>query len=316
MISLQFNNTITERDMDLLLAQAALTDPGFCRLLIDKTDLMGREFAVESADISKSDSDLGESDVTIYVNVDGVRYGLLIEDKIDAIAMPDQHGRYVKRGQKAVDAGEYKGVYVFIFCPKKYHENNEEAKLYEHLLTYEECKEYFDRKEDALSKLRSQQLKQALSKAKRTPTNNVNEKANAFLREYIRYQAEYFPSLVLTTGPDKNGWWTNFRTELGYVGITHKIQEGIVDLTFPRAADKSNQAKMIAEWLRKHVLADVTMAKTKISVMFRVSVPKFDMSKGFEEADQEDLEKCFRVIKELAEFANIVETANEIALKR
>ena len=65
MISLQFNNTISERDMDLLFVQAALTNPGFCRMLIDKTRLKGRPFHIINAELSKTDNDLGESIVEI-----------------------------------------------------------------------------------------------------------------------------------------------------------------------------------------------------------------------------------------------------------
>ena len=93
MVSLHFNNTLCERDMDLLFAESALTDSGFCRLLINKAGLDGQCFQIQRAELSKEDSELGESDITIVIEIDGVKYGLLIEDKIDAIAMPDQHGR-------------------------------------------------------------------------------------------------------------------------------------------------------------------------------------------------------------------------------
>ena len=145
-VALYLNNTVSERDMDLLLAESALTDPCFCNLLVDKTNLRGKTFRILSGELSKSDSDLGESDVTLILEIEGLRYGFLIEDKIDATAMPDQHERYVKRGRKGVKNGDYADFRVFIFCPEKYYRNNDEAKLYEHMLTYEECRDYFDEK--------------------------------------------------------------------------------------------------------------------------------------------------------------------------
>lgn len=316
MVSLCFNNTLTERDMDLLFVESVLTDPGFFRLLISKTDIKGQQLQILCAELSKEDSALGESDITVVVDADGVKYGLLIEDKIDAIAMPDQHGRYVKRGEKGIKAGEYSDFRVFIFCPEKYYKNNSEAKLYEYHLTYEECKSYFDGKNDPLSAFRSGQLAQAITKAKKTPTGNVNEKANAFLRQYIRYQKENYPSLDLTTKEDKNGWWTDYRTELGYVYINHKIQEGFVDLTFPRVADKVDRVKIIAEWLRQHKIPDASVRKAQRSAMIRIHVPKLDMLKGFDSVDKDELNQCFEAIKELTDFANIAETANQIALRQ
>ena len=312
MIPLHFNNTLSERDMDLLFAESILTDPGFCRLLLNKTDLKGRAFQILSAELSKMDSDLGESDITVAIDVDGIRYGLLIEDKIDAIAMPEQHDRYIKQGEKGVKAGEYDDFRVFLFCPEKYYRNNDEAKLYEHLLTYEECKEYFDSKNDLSSIFRSQQLDQAITKAKKPPANNIDEKANAFLKQYIRYQKEHYPLLDLSTKEDKNGWWTDFRTELGSVYLTHKIQQGYVDLTIPKASDKIDQVRVIAEWARQHKIPGATVVKAKKSAMIRIHVPKIDIEKGFEFVDRDELNQCFDVIKELTDFANIVALTSSI----
>lgn len=313
MISLQFNNTLTERDMDLLFAESVMTDPGFCSLLVNKTDFEGKPFKVSGVELSKTDGDLGESDITVVIDVEGDKHGFLIEDKIDAIAMPDQHGRYVKRGKKGVKAGEYKDFRVFIFCPEKYYRNNDEAKLYEHILTYEECKAYFDSKTDPLSAFRSRQFEEAITKAKKPPVINVDEKANAFLRQYIRYQKEHYPSLDLSTKEDKNGWWTDFRTDLGYVYINHKIQEGYADLTFPKASDKIDRVKVIAEWARQHKISDAAVVKAKKSAMIRIHVPKLSILKGFESVDKEELDKCFDAIKELTDFANLIEMASSIA---
>ena len=311
-----FNNTITERDMDMLLAQTVISDPGFCKLLLDKTDLRDRPFNVTSVELSKEDMRLGESDVTVVIDIEGELYGLLIEDKIDAVAMPNQHQRYIKRGNKGISEKDYRDYRIFIFCPEKYYRNNSEAKLYEHVITYEECKKYFDEKGDPLSIFRSQQIAQAIKKAKRPATNNVNEKANAFLRQYIQYQREYYPSLDLSTKEDKNGWWTDFRTELGYVYVNHKIQEGYVDLTFPKAASKIDRVKMIAEWARNHNLSDIRTVKATKSAMLRIHVPPLNIENGFENVDKDKLKQCFDVIKELTEFANIIEIANSITERK
>lgn len=315
MIELQFNNTICERDMDLLFIESVLTDPEFCSLLLDKTDMKGKPFQVLAAELSKSDSDLGESDITIVVDVEGVIYGLLIEDKIDAIAMPEQHRRYVKRGEKGVRAGEYQDFRVFLFCPEKYYNSDDEAKRYEHLLTYEECKRYFDIKSDSLSVFRSQQIEQAITKAKKPPVNNVDERANAFLKQYISYQKENYPSLDLSTKEDRNGWWTDYRTQLGSVYINHKIMEGYVDLTFPKASDKADKANAIADWLRQHQITNATVIKTKKSVMIRAHVPKLDIPKGFDSLKLGELDQCLDTVKELTDFANIIEMTSSIALR-
>ena len=314
MISIEFNNTICERDMDLLFIESVITDPEFCSLLISKTDLKGKPFRILSTELSKSDADLGESDITVVMEIEGRRYGFLIEDKIDAVAMPQQHDRYVKRGEKGVQSGEYHDFKVFIFCPDKYWNNNEEARRYEHLLSYEECREYFSGKDDPLSRYRFRQLQLAISKAKKPPVNNVNEKANTFLKQYIGYQREYYPTLNLITKDDKNGWWTEFRTELGSVYIDHKIQEGFVDLTIPGAADKYDRVQIIADWARKHKIHISDTRKTKKSSIIRIHVPKLEIEKGFESVVTDELNQCFDAVKEFTDLANIINMANSLIL--
>lgn len=314
MIALQFNNTITERDMDLLFIESVLTDPGFSRLVLDKTDLKGKAFQILDAELSKSDSNLGESDITLVADVEGFRCGLLIEDKIDAQAMPEQHARYIKRGKKGIKDSEYDDFRVFLFCPMKYYKNNNEAKLYEHLLTYEECKAYFDGKSDPVSVFRSRQIEQAITKARKAASFTVNEKANAFLKQYIAYQKEHYPTLDLSTKEDKNGYWTDFRTNLGTAYINHKIEKGFVDLTFPGALNKIDRANTIAAWARQHKIPASVQGTAK-SVMIRIHVPQLDIRKGFEYVDMEELNICLDAVKELTDLANIVALTASIVSK-
>ncbi|MBE6027503.1 MAG: hypothetical protein E7227_02720, partial [Clostridiales bacterium] len=224
MVKCNFNNTITERDMDLLLAEAVATDSELCRLIVEKTDLRSKPFEVKQVEVSKSEIE-GESDITVIIDVEGDKYGLLIEDKIGAPAMSDQHGRYLKRGDKGIKRGDYKDYKVFIFCPEKYRENNSEAKLYEHVLTYEDVWDYFKKKEDALSSYRAELLSQAIKKAKKPSSVTIDPDANAFFRQYKRYQQDNYPTLMLTTKETSNGWWPHFNTNLKNAYIHHKMPD-------------------------------------------------------------------------------------------
>ena len=107
----------------------------------------------------------------------------LIEDKIDAIAMPNQHGRYLARGKRGIANKEYDDFDVLMICPQKYYTNNDEAKLYDHHLFYEDCAEYFRSNGDSpiTNRIRSAQVQAALNKAKKPSSVNLNEAANSFL---------------------------------------------------------------------------------------------------------------------------------------
>ena len=255
-------------------------------------------------EVSKTDSDLGESDITVVADIDNKLYGFLIEDKIDAIAMPNQHERYIDRGKLGIKNGEYSEFRVFIFCPRKYYDNNSEAQLYEHQLFYEECKDYFDKKSSSSSKFKSHQLEQAISKAKKPTTRNVNEEANAFLRRYIEYQKANYPSLDIATKEDANGYWIEYRTSIKYLWIVQKNDRGHLDLTFNKSGHKLSDLKRLAEWAREHGIDGVTAVKTGNSSSLRINIPILDYRKGFDLISKDDMNKCLEaalVFTELVE---------------
>ena len=76
----------------------------------------------DGCDCRSCDSKHRKSQFSVYQDI--------IEDKVDAIDMDEQHGRYLKRGEVAVKRGDYIDFFVFIICPDKYYEINDEAKKY------------------------------------------------------------------------------------------------------------------------------------------------------------------------------------------
>ena len=62
-----------------------------------KAELPDLDYTVREIYLSKADKD-GESDITVIVESPDKRIGLLIDDKIDAIDMPEQAERYKIRG--------------------------------------------------------------------------------------------------------------------------------------------------------------------------------------------------------------------------
>ena len=84
--------TVCEHDMDILIMQAMLSDSGFLKLFLSKTDLPASNLTPVHAEISNTDTDLGETDITVILSSGTDIYALLIEDKIDAVAQKEQHG--------------------------------------------------------------------------------------------------------------------------------------------------------------------------------------------------------------------------------
>lgn len=311
MINCSFN-TVHERDMDILFLEALVSDPGFMELVLGKTSFKDKTFRVISAALSETEPDLGESDITVVLQIGDTRVGLLIEDKVDAIAMPDQHLRYRKRGERGVNKGKYDTFDIFILCPGKYYANNSEAPKYEHYLSYERIKDYFDGKDDVISKVRSQQLGQAIERAKKPAETIVNEAANLFLNKYKAFQKQYYPELDLRTSEKSNGWWPHYSTRLGAAYIYHKRPEGFVDLTFPNAAGKMDVLQDLASWLRSHNVPNVVAVKTGRAAALRIEVPKIPLTAVFEHIEVTDIQKVFDAIQTLVEFANMVADAHSV----
>ena len=290
-------NTITERDMDMLFIQAFLTDPGFKDIFLSKVNKS--VYKVTSAELSKVDAELGETDLTVILEHEKKKTALLIEDIIDAIAMPDQHSRYVMRGNKGIKTGEYDEYDVFIICPEKYRQTNHEAVLYEHHISYEQCLQYFEERQDTISSFRAKQIRQALYKAKHSSNVELNEKANSFFRAYRKYQQLYYPMLNLRTKAESNGYWAQYGTKVADSYILHKIPTGTIDLTFNDKAERIKEFEMLSEWIRKNTDIETVAVITGKAAALRINVPSFDMQHPFESFSESDVNACFDALMKL-----------------
>lgn len=293
---------IQERDMDMMFLECLLTDDGFLRLFLRKAEITGISVEVLNVALSETDPEYGESDITVLLSVDGKKHALLIEDKINAPAMPEQCDRYSNRADKAVGNGEYKAYSVFIVCPDAYYKVNEEAKKYAHFITYENCIDYFSKKTDTLSKIRCAQLNQAIAKGPGS-TWEKNKKAMAFFEKYRTYMATNGYDLDLRNKKDSNGWWPHYGTSFGNAYIYHKVSDGVVDLTFPNGANDVSTLKLAAIWLNAHGMPNVQALQTGKAAALRIKVPVLDQHKPFEEANMNDVETCFKAVQKLSNLA-------------
>lgn len=117
--------TITERDMDLfLMRKFSIENDPIRNLFLKEIGYENKELSVVNIAHSVSTED-GESDIEIILKgKEDRKYALLIEDKINAIAMKNQAGRYSIRGKKAINRGAYDEFHVFIVAPEKYLNNS------------------------------------------------------------------------------------------------------------------------------------------------------------------------------------------------
>lgn len=323
----KFGN-IQERDMDLLFLESIAADESFVKLLLEKieksekpigrtfklekTNLSQKVFSVLSVELSATDPELGESDITAVIEIDGIRLGLLLEDKIDAPAMPEQCKRYSMRALKAVDAGKYDEFFVFIICPQKYYCSNKEAQNYPECVTYEEWWNLLAKKTDIISEIHYQQLDQAICKAKSAPSITINEAAVDFFRKYKSYMLAHYKTLDLRNKDGSNAWWPHYGTLYKQAYIYHKVSDGLVDLTFPGSGYNLGALQKATEWLNINGMPQVHAVKTGKAAALRIEVPVLNQTEPFENVNESDLKKCFDAVQTLSDFATMLATIHNI----
>ena len=291
---------ILEHDMDMLILEEFACSTEFSKIFLNKVNIS--EAKVLSTWQSKTDSELGESDMTVVFDYNDKKIALLIEDKIDAIAMPEQPARYVLRGNKGVIDGEYDTYYIFIVAPQEYLEKNEKAKEYPNYVSYEEIRDYFEKLNDTRRNFKLAQISLAIEKQKNGYQVIKNALVTDFWNKYVEYKNQNFPKLNLIVNNDTkptNGIWTYFRTINKDMLIYHKSDKGYVDLTLNGKADKQEKIKsMLTSIVENYYEQGYEVVKTGKSCAIRVKVPVVTFSEPFEK-QKDSIDYAFSAVEKL-----------------
>lgn len=293
---------VSERDMDMLFLEEFACSKNFLQIFLSKIEISDVE--VVEIEHSKTDVEFGESDITIIIRHEGKQIALLIEDKIDAIAMPNQYERYVCRGERGIQNGDYAEFYVFIIAPQKYLSENSEAKKYPYQITYEECLEYFECVGDKRASFKIQQIKSAIHKQKSGYQVIESEAATAFWKRYTAYQKEHYPQLCITNSDGQKSArmkWVYYSISLNGVHLIHKTDKGFVDLEFAGIGEAVNLLQeQLTILLGDLQLYSAGVFRTGKSAVLRIQVPELTFKTDFA-VEQESLRLCYQAITILSE---------------
>lgn len=294
---------ILEHDMDMLILEEFSCSNDFSKIFLSKVGIENVTLCLTWQ--SKTDCELGESDMTVVFSDGYKKIALLIEDKIDAIAMPEQPSRYILRGDKGIADGEYDGYFVFIVAPQQYLEHNEKAKDYPNKVSYEEIKEYFEKINDNRKSFKIAQINLAIEKQKNGYQVIKNALVTDFWKQYIEYKNQHFPGLNLIVSNDvkpTNGVWTYFKTKDGKI-IYHKSNKGSVDLTFNGCADRIEEIKQfIVDTIGNYYDQGYNIVQTGKSCAIRITVPIINFSLPFEEQIY-IVNQSFEAVKKLCDLS-------------
>lgn len=283
-----------ERDVDLVLVRAFYERNRAAQLFLEEGDIL--------LEVQHSAMELhGESDLQVIVQRNGLRHAILIEDKVDAPAQPDQYLRYCERGDRGKAEGRWVDYTVYIAAPHKYLECDREAKKYPNKVSYEEIRDVLDNDPVSLAIVET-----ALKKSEGLLPSVVDDAVTAFWNGYYDYHGENAPHLMLHINRGKKGpnaTWPDFKTTLKGVKILHKSEKGVVDLQF-RGMAKHKQ-KMEAA-LKPYLAQDMEVHTAGNSAVVRIVVPVMDFSKDFTLYEQ-DMPDVFSAVERLNQLAIMID---------
>lgn len=296
-------NYVLEKDIDLLFIEEMISNSSFRRVVLDHLDKGDLE--IIEVYHSLTHPLLGESDITLVFKGGIGKYGLLVEDKIDAIAMPRQAERYIERGNNHIMEGLFDSFDAMIIAPKEYLMSNEEAKQYKFQLSYEEMITFFDRT-NSRGNYKATILENAIEKKRKGYTPIEDEMVTLFWSKYYEFKNANYPNLKLkeVKGPrGRAAVWPGFNTDFKDARIMHKSDRGFLDLTLIGTAD--NYA-FILEELKELIDDEMSILKISKSSVIRIEVPVIDFTKPFDE----HIEDMFFVLEKVSKLNDFTRENN------
>lgn len=294
-------DTTLERDIDLLIIEEFISDESFARIFLTAVGI-SEPYIIEEAIHSKTDATLGESDIVFILNTSGKRHALHFEDKIDAMAMPEQHNRYILRAQKDIAGGQYDSFSVLIVAPNKYLSHNKEAQKYIHRVSYEQMLEHYSSRSDTRSKYKSAIIERAIFEQKSGYQYEANPCVVEFCAAMTVYQREKYPGLPTGTV----AWWPGYTTLLKDTVTVFKADKGFCDLQFGHTSAQDLFART-----KKYLAKCMTVVQTGKSASVRIIVSPIRFENRFED----EIEKVDEALAAIAQLYALSEKIAEIDLR-
>ncbi|HQR02855.1 MAG TPA: hypothetical protein PK974_01960 [Rhodocyclaceae bacterium] len=255
---LQFIESVSERDIDLLLLEELEVSEEFRDWLSSR--VFGRPVygTHVGAWHSVTDPALGESDlIFVFTDERGTTTGILIENKISAEAQPNQGDRYRQRGEKGKDAGNWTDYRTCLIAPHQYLQTQTED--YDYKLPYEEVMSFFisRRSIDRRHAYRAQMVLEGVGQHRRGYVAKVDNAMTDFVRQYWDAARSQYPDLNMPEPkprPAGSTWINFFPAALPKsVDLVHQLTGGFVKLFFkgqaPKVTEIEERYKDIADAL-------------------------------------------------------------------
>lgn len=278
--------SVYERDVDLLLVEEFLTSGPFLswwletvkQELWDSCRLVGAWHSV-------AHTKLGETDILVLFEDSAMRTSaLLIENKIDAPAQPEQGPRYRQRGMAGIEDGSWQRFCTCLVAPDPYLAASSDAASYDKRVSYENLREWLLKQGSPRHLYRASVIAQAIEENRRGYVPPTDEQVTKFFRAYWECASREFPELSIgePRARPAGSNWVGFQPSGLAKGrrIWHKMDIGRVDLQIEGAA--ASVGRLRAKYA-SHLASDTTIEEAGKSAAIRIPVPRLDMLAPFEE---------------------------------
>lgn len=199
--------SVIERDADYALINAFLTNDKVRKLFLDLISRNDGEIEeVYHSLVQKEEGHgVGESDIVFVIKDNLGRFGLMIENKINADAQPNQRERYDIRAKELKKLGIFDKYYVFLCAPQSYLDSMM-AKDYEQKVPYEKITSLLDEGLDKAILLKSSEGGVTIIKS---------ESVTEFWNKLYKHVHDYYSDLHIVgklRDRSSKSLWPDFRT--------------------------------------------------------------------------------------------------------
>ena len=297
--------SIIERDADFAIINAFIRNKKVRGLFLNKIVKKDSEIkeAYHSLVQQEEGYGVGESDIVFVLKDEDGLFGIMIEDKINADAQPNQRERYDIRAKELVKKGIFDKHYVFLCAPQSYLDSMM-ANKYELKISYEDIINQLD---DGLDKA-------ILIKGTQGGTTVIkSEPVTDFWNRLYNYVDCNYPDLQLSGKPGDraaNSLWPEFKTVINGCVIVMKSNRGIIDLEF------SGMGKRLYELELKLNKIGVTQkpVQTKKSASLRYEFKKEEFI-SFNESFDLQIKNITKWLEKITEFYNLTKRLYEKGMR-
>lgn len=240
---------IYERDMDLVLIEEIESSEEFRAWLVAR--VFGRDCFASHIGARHSVVDATNRESDIVFQFEAAAEGpsaILIENKIDAMAQPNQGSDYRIRGQAGIDQAQWKAFKTCLIAPGLYAQTERDASNYDTVITYEEVLAYFASRKtrDPRYVWKTKLVETAILKKAAGYTPVISREATDFVREYCEH-ARVYPRLEMTAPKERpaGNTWISLRPSRlpTNSSIEHQVTAGWVKWIFAGAADRRDELR-------------------------------------------------------------------------